>query len=99
MNVCQNASQIFLVIQKLNHIYHSKLLLHYFLRVFSQLILGVYAYKDPVENQHTQNYILEYLKRFQRYDFVMVKEYKKLKDIQFSEFPNRFKDNVFAYGH
>jgi hypothetical protein len=37
---------------------------HYFLRVFSQLFLGVCAYKDLVENQHTQNYILEFPNRF-----------------------------------
>lgn len=52
MNAYQNAFQIFLVIQKLNHIDHSKLLLHYFLKVFSQLFSVVSAYKDPVENQH-----------------------------------------------
>jgi len=73
MNVYQNAFQIFFVIQKLNHILHNKPLLHYFWKVFSQLFLGVYAYKDPVENQDTQNYI--------------------------SEFPNRFRYNVFAYEH
>jgi len=51
MNACQNVFQISLVIQKLNHILHSKPLLHYFLRVCSQLICMVSAYKDPVENQ------------------------------------------------
>ena len=58
MNVCQNAFQIFLVIQKLNHIFHSKPLLHYFLNGFVTIILSVIsAYKDPVENHHMKKII------------------------------------------
>ena len=51
MSDCQNVYQIFLLIQKLDHIFHSKLCLHCYQKVFSQFFCVTSAYKDPVENQ------------------------------------------------
>ncbi len=55
MNGYQNAFEIFLGIQKSNHIFHNKPLLCYVLIVFSQSISVISAYKDPVKNQHIKN--------------------------------------------
>ena len=60
MNAHQDAFQIFLGIQKLNHMQHNKLLIHYFLRVYSQLFCVISAYKDPVENQITKSKFSEF---------------------------------------
>ena len=61
---CQDVFQIDLLIQKLDHIFHSKPLRHYFLRVYPYQIAGISAYKDPVENQHMRKILDKFVTGF-----------------------------------
>jgi len=64
MNGYQNDFQIFHGNQKQDHIFHNKPLRHYFLKIYSQIISVISAYKDPVENQHMEKIIDKFVTGF-----------------------------------
>jgi hypothetical protein len=60
----QDAFQIDLEIQKLDHIFRNKPLRCYFLRVYPYQITGISAYKDPVEIQHMRKILDKFVTGF-----------------------------------